>query len=109
MRFLGLPTRPAPGLLPGGLLPGVLLTGILLTGALLSGGCSRGGDGVDAKAVDAARAPLAAAAKRSGGDWERLTPDERKLFLDRGHGNEPAARGLLRLMANRPDARPKER
>lgn len=73
---------------------------LLLYAALaLLCGCSGGDDGIDHGAIDKAQAPLIAAAKRSGGDWGKLTPDEQKLFLDRARGNEGAAKQMFSLMS----------
>jgi hypothetical protein len=74
----------------------------VLLGGLLLGGCWSNDDGVDHAAVDRAQAPLAAAAKRSGGDWSKLSPDEQKLFLDRARGNEQSAKMLLGNFARAP-------
>lgn len=75
---------------------GQLRKAAFLGALLLLGGCWGGGDdGVDHAAVDKAQAPLAEAAKRSGGDWSKLSPDEQKLFLNRARGNEQSAKMLL--------------
>lgn len=60
------------------------------------------GDGIDHAAVEQAQAPLMAAAARSGGDWSKLTADEKKLFLDRARGNEKSAQMIFGMMANGP-------
>ena len=75
---------------------------ILVAIAALLAGCQGSDDGIDHDAVAKAQAPLIAAAKRSGGDWSKLNPDERKLFLDRTQGNEDAAKQMVGMMAHGP-------
>lgn len=36
--------------------------------------------------------------KRTGGDYEQLTPEERKTYLDSFSGNEPAAKAYWEKM-----------
>ena len=62
-------------------------------------GCQSGDDGIDNNAVTRAQAPLVAAAKKAGGDWSKLSPDEQKLFLDRARGNVGAAKQMVGFMS----------
>lgn len=75
----------------------------ILGAALAAGlcGCAGGdgGDGVDHKEVQQTQQPLIEAARRAGGDWAKLTPDEQKMFLDRARGNEQSAKQMLGMMA----------
>ncbi len=81
-----------------------LSLGCLLLAACL--GCGSPSDGVDHAAVQNAQAPLKAAALRTGGDWTKLTEDERKLFLDRARGNENAAKMMFGMFASGPQSGP---
>jgi len=81
---------------------GLLLIPVL---ALLIG-CRNDTDGVDHEAVHNAQAPLKAAAKRTGGDWSKLTADEKKLYLDRARGNEGSAKMMFGMFSSGPPAGP---
>ena len=74
---------------------------VALFSASFLAGCQGGGgdDGVDQDAVQKLQEPLKSAAVRSGGDWSKLSDEERKLFLDRARGNEESARFVLKMMA----------
>ncbi len=80
---------------------------LLLPAALFLVGCHGDTDGIDHAAVKEAQAPLKAAAKRTGGDWSRLTPAEQKLFLDRARGNESSAKMMLGMFAHGPQTGPR--
>lgn len=69
---------------------------------MASFGCHSNDDGIDADAVQKAQGPLITAAKKAGGDWSKLSPDEQKLFLDRARGNEAAAKQMMSMMAGGP-------
>jgi hypothetical protein len=69
-------------------------------------GCQKGDDGVNYDAVHTAQAPLKAAALRSGGDWSKLTAEEKKLFLDRSRGNEQSAKMMLGMFSGGAPAGP---
>lgn len=75
---------------------------ILLAIALPLAGCQGGDDGIDHSAVEAAQAPLKNAATKAGGDWSKLTPAERQLFLDRARGNEASAKMIFGFMNKAP-------
>jgi hypothetical protein len=80
---------------------------LLLAVVLAPGiGCKGEDDGIDHSAVKAANSPLKAAAQRAGGDWEKLTPDEQKLFLDRAQGNEKSAKMLVGMFSGGAPAGP---
>lgn len=71
-------------------------------------GCQNGDDGVNHEAVKAAQAPLKSAAQQAGGDWDKLTPDQKKIFMDRARGNESSARMLFGMFSgSRPGGPPK--
>ena len=74
------------------------LVGLALIVVFVAGCGSGGDDGIDQGAVDKAQAPLITAAKRAGGDWSKMTEDEKKLFLDRARGNEKAAQQMAGMM-----------
>jgi len=82
---------------------------LLVPLVVLVAGCHEdNSDGIDHAAVESAQAPLKAAAVRSGGDWTKLTPDERKLFLDRARGNEQGAKTMLGMFTTMPSGPPKK-
>jgi hypothetical protein len=83
------------------LIDALVSLGVILSAGAVAG-CSGGDDGVDHGAVARAQAPLIAAAKKSGGDWSKLSPDEQKLFLDRTQGNAGAAKSMLGMMTRGP-------
>lgn len=83
----------------------LLIIGAALVAASIIG-CNGGDDGVDHGAVEKLQAPLFAAAKSSGGDWSKLSPDQQKLFLDRARGNENSAKQILGMMAHGPAVGP---
>ena len=72
---------------------------IALVAVSLCGCNADGDDGVDEKAVQDAQAPLISAARNAGGDWNKLSEADRKLFLDRARGNEKAAQQMVGFMA----------
>lgn len=82
---------------------------ILLSIVAVLTGCQGGDDGIDDKAVSDAQAPLIAAAKRAGGDWAKMPPDDQKLFLDRARGNEAAAKQMAGFMAGGAPGGPSKR
>ena len=59
----------------------------------LLAGCSQPSDG-DSK-MEKIASDANAAATRSGGDWSKLSADEKTAMLKITHGNEPAAKQLL--------------
>ena len=74
------------------------LAAVLVSVSLV--GCS--GDKTEGKDVPAAvtdsMAKMGAAAKRTNGDWNALTEEEKKLFLERTNGNEANAQAMLKVM-----------
>jgi len=70
-------------------------------------GCQGGAgdDGIDAAAVEAAQSPLLTAAKQAAGDWDKLTPDQQKLFLERTRGNVESAKMMCTMMSGGPDVK----
>jgi hypothetical protein len=80
----------------------LLMVVLLVRVGMVVAGCQDSGDGIDHAAVQKAQAPLKAAVKRTGGDWSKLTPEERQLFLDRARGNEQSAKMMFGMFANGP-------
>ncbi len=76
---------------------------------LLAGCQGDTSDGIDHDAVHKMQEPLKDAAVRSGGNWDKLSPQEQKLFLDRARGNESAAKSMLGMFASGPSNGPPKR
>ena len=69
-------------------------------------GCQGGDDGIDHAAVQQAQAPLKAAWARTGGDWSKLTADEKRLFIDRARGHEESAKRMFGMFGGGPPGGP---
>ncbi|MBC8065790.1 MAG: hypothetical protein H7Y17_13240 [Chlorobia bacterium] len=69
------------------------------------GGCSSGGGdtGVSTAVTDELKS-FGEAAKRAGGDFGKLTPEEQQKFITRA-GSEEGARAMVQRMAAGPGAR----
>ncbi len=77
----------------------LLLPAILLLGAA---GCApNADDGVDEAAVAKEQEPFVTAAKAAGGEWDRLSAEDQKLFLDKARGNLNAAKQMVAFMGSR--------
>ena len=82
---------------------------ILAATTLLLGGCSGGGsssDGLTSKEQQTS-SRLDQIAKATGGDWEKLTPEDKKFLVDEvAQGSEQSAQMLLKSKGNRLKASP---
>ena len=84
----------------------LLILGLLATGIVL-GGCQGSSDpGIPAEAT-ASMDKVGEGARASGGDWEKLTADQKKAFLDRTGNDETAARAMLKQISEAASKRPK--
>lgn len=78
---------------------------IALTGVFFLAGCSSGdGDTGVSEEVTNELKSYADAARRAGGDFGKLTPEEQQKFLTRA-GSEEGARAMVQRMASGPGAR----
>ena len=80
--------------------------GLIIAVAFFLAGCKGESDGIDHDAVKSAQEPLKAAAARAGGDWNRLSDTDKKLFMDRARGNEASAKMIFGMMARGPQIGP---
>lgn len=72
---------------------------LLLIPLFIFAGCQGSSDpGIPPEASDS-MAKVGAAAKASGGDWDKLTEDQKKAVLARTGGDEAAARAMLKQIA----------
>ncbi|MFZ4506430.1 MAG: hypothetical protein ACOYON_01880 [Fimbriimonas sp.] len=82
---------------------------ILAAAALLLGGCSGGApanDGLTSQEQQTS-SRLDQIAKATGGEWDKLTPEDRKFLVDEvAQGSEQSAQMLLKSKANRLKATP---
>ncbi|MCS6859209.1 MAG: hypothetical protein NZT92_02675 [Abditibacteriales bacterium] len=69
----------------------VLIAAVL---ALTLRGCGRTSDGLSPQQVQAGNR-LQEIAARTGGDWNKLSPEERAFLMQLSHNNERSARMLL--------------
>ncbi|MBC7808234.1 MAG: hypothetical protein H7145_19045 [Akkermansiaceae bacterium] len=61
-------------------------------------GCQSEATGENAK-LEKLAADVNSVAKRSGGDWEKLSKEEKKMMTDLQHGNEQSAKNLLHALS----------
>ena len=73
------------------------LIGILLLSAFVTG-CKGEDDGVDHEAVSQHARALSDPARKAGGNWDKLSEQEKKLFLDANGGNEAQAKDMVKTM-----------
>ena len=81
----------------------MLVLAILTTmpGAVFLGGCSQNQNALDDN-QQAMTNRLDELAKKSGGDWEKLSAEEKRYMIqDVSQGNERAARQLLEMKAGK--------
>jgi len=83
----------------------ILHGGVWLVLALVASGCGQPPELTEAqtKRVNAVwSSDLRSIARRSGGDWNKLTPNEQAKFLERARGDVGGAKMVLSLMAGQP-------
>ena len=79
-----------------------LALGLVFSVAALNG-CGSSGDGIkpeDQKVIS----DVNAIAMKSGGNYDKLTPHEKRQILQLANNNEDSARKLLNMMAHPPNA-----